>query len=79
MKITFEVGTSRKGFYFTEPNDIDNTHLWPKADDLRIFNVELEFEQTSNDVMKEAETVLDDYMKKNYPNEEYKIYYWWWK
>lgn len=41
--------------------------------------VELEFEwDEKDDVMKKAESLLRDYMTLQFPDEDYRIYYWWW-
>jgi hypothetical protein len=76
-KITFEVIVA-DGFTFPEDDGVTNMHLWPVPTGKQAhINIDLEFEQVK-DAMKDAETALDIYIKKNYPRKEYKIYYWWW-
>lgn len=78
-KILFEIQIA-DGFTFSEDNGITNLHLWPiPVGKSQEIDVEIEFEPSGGDVMNEAEQALDEYMKRKYPNKEYKIYYWWWK
>lgn len=63
----------------------DSFHLefngkWPVPDGKsETLSVDIEFEPSTGDAMKDAENALDEYMKKNYPNKDYRIYYWWWR
>lgn len=79
-KISFDVGVANS-FSYSSPNGIDNTHLWPigSPDFVSIYGIEIEFEWINEkNIMRDAEAALDVYMKDNYPNKEYKIYYWNW-
>lgn len=79
MKIRFEVIIA-DGFTFPEPDGMTNLHLWPVAVGRHeSLDIDIEFEPSGKDNMKDAEQALDEYVKRNYPNKDYKIYYWWWK
>lgn len=78
-KITFLVVVAD---YFTNPEPDGGTHihLWPVAKgESSEMDIDIEFEPSGGDVMREAEQALEKYMKENYPNKKYKIYYWDWK
>lgn len=79
MKILFQVQVA-DSFMYPKDDGMTNSHLWPvpvgKSQEL---DIDIEFEPTSGDNLKDAEDALEGYMKKNYPNKDYKIYYWWWK
>ena len=78
-KISFDVIIADT-FYFPADDKKTLLHLWPLASGTReLESVDLEFEPSSGNEMNDAFAALDEYMKKNHPNKDYKIYYWWWK
>lgn len=78
-KILFEVMIA-DGFTYPPDDGKTNLHLWPiSVGRSQELDIELEINPRGGELMKEAEEDLDNYMKKNYPDKEYKIYYWWWK
>lgn len=50
----------------------------PVGNQIYFAGLEINFEPKSGDNMKDADAALDEYIKKNYPDKEYKIYYWTW-
>lgn len=77
-KIKFEIIIA-DGFTYPEDDGKTNLHLWPVATGKQeSVDIDIEFESRGGDSLKEAEQLLDNYIKKQYPNKEYKIYYWWW-
>ncbi len=79
QKITFEVEIA-DGFTHPPKEAGTNLHLWPVAvGKSKVIDVYLEFEPSSGDNMKDAESALDAYMKRKYKGKQYKIFYWWWK
>lgn len=37
-----------------------------------------EFQDTNEKNMETADRLLDEWVKREYPGKDYKIYYWWW-
>lgn len=78
-KITFDVQIA-DGFTYPENDGVTNLHLWPvPVGKNESISIDIEFEPSGGDVMKDAEQALDRHIKNKYPHKEYKIYYWWWK
>ena len=77
-KISFDVIIA-DSFYFPPDDGETLLHLGPVSiGGPGLESIDLEFQPSSGDNMKDAEQALDEYMKKNHPNMDYKIYYWWW-
>jgi hypothetical protein len=53
---------------------------WRVTDDQNIVYLHpvFTFPNCGDGNMKYAEKLLDEWVKENYPDKEYLIYYWWW-
>ena len=73
MKISYNLVVA-DGFEFVHHK------YWPTpvGDQTHINALDIEFTPTSGDNMKDADKALNDYIKANYPNKDYRILYWSW-
>ena len=70
MKIIYSVAIE-DGFHIENRWYVSNNPL-------QTINVKIEFEPHSGNNMNDANSALGEYMKTNYPDYDYKIYYWEW-
>lgn len=48
----------------------------PRGTTIWFSDLVIEFEERTSDIVKDADEELDKYIKENYPDKQYRIYYW---